>query len=108
MLKLVRAYGVCNQRLKLKYDEPLSNFAYNFNLRPYSLEHDRGAHPGGAVQVACVKPSFLELNATRLITLDRANDVSSHGRAVQVDSIQPRVETLKRQWCLQTALEATM
>ena len=24
------------QRLKLKYDEPLSNFAFNFNLRLYT------------------------------------------------------------------------
>jgi len=29
------AYGVCNQRLKLKYDESLSNFGFNFNLRRY-------------------------------------------------------------------------
>ena len=25
------------QRLKLKYDEPLSTFAFSFNLRPYSV-----------------------------------------------------------------------
>jgi hypothetical protein len=25
--------------LKLKYDEPLSNFAFNFNLRHYNLYH---------------------------------------------------------------------
>jgi hypothetical protein len=30
------APGVCNQRLKLKCDEPLSNFAFNFNVRRYS------------------------------------------------------------------------
>jgi hypothetical protein len=23
--------------LKLQYDEPLSNFAFNFNLRPYAM-----------------------------------------------------------------------
>ena len=40
-----------------------------------------------------IKPSFLELNATRLIDSDRANDVSSHGRAAQVASIKPRVES---------------
>jgi hypothetical protein len=45
------------------------------------------------VQVDSIKPSFLELNATLLMNLDRANDVSSHGRAVQVDSIKTRVET---------------
>ena len=29
------AYGVCNQCLKHKSDGPLSNFAFNFNLRCY-------------------------------------------------------------------------
>ena len=29
------AYGVCNQRLKLQCDEPLSNVAFNFELRRY-------------------------------------------------------------------------
>ena len=43
------------------------------------------------VQLHPIKPSFLELNATRLINLDCANDVSSSGRAVhvQVDPIKP-------------------
>jgi hypothetical protein len=31
------APGICNQRLKLKCDEPLSNVAFNFNLRRYSV-----------------------------------------------------------------------
>jgi hypothetical protein len=31
------APGVCNQRLKLKCDEPLSNVAINFNVRRYSV-----------------------------------------------------------------------
>jgi hypothetical protein len=43
------------------------------------------------VRVASIKPSFLELIATRLINLDRANDVSSHGRAAQVASISKPV-----------------
>jgi hypothetical protein len=30
------APGVCIQRLKLKCDEPLSNVAFNFNLRHYT------------------------------------------------------------------------
>jgi hypothetical protein len=30
------APGVCNQRLKLKCDEPLSNVAFNFNVRRYT------------------------------------------------------------------------
>jgi hypothetical protein len=46
-----------------------------------------------AAQLASIKPSFLELNATRLINLDRANDVTSHGRAVKVASIKTRVES---------------
>jgi hypothetical protein len=29
---------VCFQRLKPKHDEPLSTFAYNFNLRRYNKE----------------------------------------------------------------------
>jgi hypothetical protein len=29
------AYGVCNQRLRLKYDKLLSSFAFKFNLRHY-------------------------------------------------------------------------
>jgi len=45
------------------------------------------------VYVDSIKPSFLESHATRLINLGRANDVSSHGRAMQVDSIKPRVES---------------
>ena len=31
------APGVWNQRLKLKCDEPLSNCAFNFNLRRYAM-----------------------------------------------------------------------
>ena len=30
------APGVCNQRLKLKCDEPLSDFPFNVNVRRYS------------------------------------------------------------------------
>jgi hypothetical protein len=30
------APGVCNQRVKLKCDEPLSNLAFNFNVRHYT------------------------------------------------------------------------
>jgi hypothetical protein len=43
------APGVCNQRLKLKCDEePFSNWAFNFNLRPYSLETSPRSRWGGA------------------------------------------------------------
>jgi len=51
----------------------------------------RGVHPGRAAQADSFKPSFLELNATRMIDLDRAIDVLSNSRAVQVDSITTRV-----------------
>ena len=34
--RIESAPGVCNQRLKLKCDEPLSDFAFSFNLRHYS------------------------------------------------------------------------
>jgi len=111
--------------LKLRYDEPLSNFASNINLRRYKEGRGAGAgwrllRAGGgprvgaaavrggqrfgagrrggralgrAVQVHSIKPTLLELNATRLINLDRANDVSSDRWAVQVDSIKTRVES---------------
>ena len=36
------APGVCNQRLKLKCDEPLSIVAFNFNLRRYNWDE---THP---------------------------------------------------------------
>ena len=41
--------GICNQRLKLKSDEPLSKFAFNFNLRRYieaCRRHRRSTAPG--------------------------------------------------------------
>jgi len=34
------AYGACIQRLKLKHDEPLENFAFYLNMRRYT-EVDR-------------------------------------------------------------------
>jgi hypothetical protein len=48
------APGVCNQRLKLKYGEPLSNVAFKFNPAATSwrsVELERGCLPGRAVQV---------------------------------------------------------
>jgi hypothetical protein len=51
--------------LKLEYDEPLSNFAFNFNVRRYStgVRYDSvllNLYPdgasGGALQVASIKP----------------------------------------------------
>jgi hypothetical protein len=34
--RLESAPGVCNQRLKLKCDEPLSNVDFKFNMRRYT------------------------------------------------------------------------
>jgi hypothetical protein len=45
------------------------------------------------VRVDTIKSSFLELDTTRLIDLKRANDVLSGGTAVQVDSVNTRVES---------------
>ena len=58
------APGVCNQRLKLKYDKLLSSFAFKFNLRRYIV----GALVG-----------------------KYGDDLN--GRAVQLDSIKTRVES---------------
>jgi hypothetical protein len=64
------APGVCNQRLKQKCDEPLSNVAFNLNLRRYSeadaaaaemragiaaLQAQVAAHTAGEVQLASIK-----------------------------------------------------
>jgi len=41
---LITCYSIetaCFQRLKLKYDKVLSNFAFKFNLRRYSKGYDR-------------------------------------------------------------------
>ena len=40
------AYGVCNQRLKLLYDELLSNLAFRFNLRRYTMDPAAAAAAG--------------------------------------------------------------
>ena len=44
------------------------------------------------MQVDSFQPSFLDLNATRLMNLDRANYVSSHARAVHVTSIKSHLK----------------
>ena len=51
------ASGVCNQRLKLKCDEPFSNVAFNFNVRHYTSEEALAAareegHKAGALEMA--------------------------------------------------------
>jgi hypothetical protein len=45
------AYGVCNQSVKLQYDEMLSNFAFNLNLRRYSKSAE-GGYPVGCLKLA--------------------------------------------------------
>jgi hypothetical protein len=42
------APGVYKQRLKLKYDEMLSNFAVTLSLRHYIMAEDYGGWSGGA------------------------------------------------------------
>jgi len=44
MKSMLKAPGT--ERLKLTYDNPLSSFAFNFNLRRYSLDPARVAEPG--------------------------------------------------------------
>jgi len=51
---------------------------------------------GRALQLDSIKLFFLELNGTRQTNLDRAQDVSSNRRAVQVGSIKPRAESSYR------------
>ena len=47
-----RVHRTCFQRLKLKYDEPLSNFGFNFKLRQYSEGAAAGAQRGGRRRAA--------------------------------------------------------
>jgi hypothetical protein len=48
MKPMLKAPG--RTRLTLKYDEPLSNFAFNFNLRRYTLTLDNGRSWTGMYQ----------------------------------------------------------
>jgi hypothetical protein len=69
------APGVCNQRLKLKCDEPLSNVAFNFNVRRYNVD-DQGvettsepitAHKVGRCRLIVSKP---ELKARQVSAIE--------------------------------------
>jgi len=40
------------QGLKLKYEEPVSNFAFNFNLRPYMMEMGQTNEISLAIEIA--------------------------------------------------------
>jgi hypothetical protein len=48
MKPVLKAHGT--EHLKLKYDEPVSNFAFRFNLRRYPSV---GPAPGGRVRRSC-------------------------------------------------------
>ena len=62
------------------------------SFHPLHLQLAIACFHGRPLQADSIKPSFLKLNATRLLNLDRANDVSSHDNSVQVDGIKARVE----------------
>ena len=66
------------KRLKLKYDNLLSRFAFNFNLRHYTMV-DRGDVVTAGPGIYCsprhpthFQPSFLESNGTQGLGLPRA------------------------------------
>ena len=44
-IRVESAHGVCNQRLKLQYDEPLSNHPFNVNVRRYGVVGGAGGVP---------------------------------------------------------------
>ena len=87
--------------MKLKYDNPLSSVAYNFNLRPYSAElrfNDapwlaapegvRLAHPKLAASTA----EAVGVRSLRLALLAESSEelgLQLHGRGVQVEPVFP-------------------
>jgi len=73
MKPMLKAPG---KRLKLTYDKLLSSFAFKFNLRRYNPAADR---------------PLLDLDIALLLV------PATLGRAVQVDTIKPRVES-KAPW----------
>jgi hypothetical protein len=73
--------------LKLKCDEPLSNFAFNFNLRRFAEAEAAYRHYLARVNHLTRTPGSA-LEGAELIALDER-----HGRAVQVDSIKIRLES---------------
>ena len=59
------------QRFNLKYDEPLSDFAFKFNLRRYIMVYPRAAAPGGGGTILNVHgrglpSSTFQLNLSRV------------------------------------------
>jgi len=68
MKPMLKAPGT--KRLKLICDDPLSDFAFKFNLRRYNLYNFR----------------------RRCMNRGSCSGGHSHGRAVQVDSIKPKLK----------------
>ena len=97
------AYDVCNQRLKLQYDETLSESAFNFNLRRYNkeiimlLKHEGGrvgfeSSTGRTALAAAAAAGRIDM-VTVLVELGaRVDHVNRLGRAVQVDPIKPTLK----------------
>ena len=53
------AFSACFQRLKLKFDEPLSNIGFKFSLRPYvTANAGQGRLGRGSLQPAYNCPPF--------------------------------------------------
>ena len=72
------AYGVCNQHSKLQCDEPLSNSAFDFNLRSYISAADRPAGTASQRQMAVELRSALHVCQITACTLPR--DEYANGR----------------------------
>ena len=79
------AYGVCNQRLKLEYDGPLSNYAFNFNLCHYTVVESWRKGGGRSLH-----SSTFQLNLSRFPLTTRG---VSHNKALtlsrKVDECKP-------------------
>ena len=72
------ACGVHNQRLKLQYDEPLSHFAINFNLRRYGM--GGGQRPARANMGAAANMQEREPEPEIKLTLAQAREAGAYTR----------------------------
>jgi len=70
-----------SKRLKLEHEKQLSNFAFNFNSRRYT------------VATAAAADATAANTAGPLASVDATDADVVRGRAVQVGSIKPRVES---------------
>jgi hypothetical protein len=89
------AFGVCNQRLKLKYDKLLSSCAFKFNLRHYSVD----------VQIYCTGTGTSELKLGGQTALYVASS-SSGGTAMALTS-DTELAAVKRPYYLADMTSAT-